>query len=102
MALLLSSALSINAYVLPGPAVSPMRTSTLAMNEVAAKAAWLAKQDAPAWGPSASAGMTGRVVRTVNPALEKALLKADKAKKEYVGKEVEHCGDRTKKGWTTA
>ena len=57
-ALLLASALSLNAYVLPGPAVAPVRFAAPAMQAVAedaAKKAWLAKLDQPAYGAKTSA-----------------------------------------------
>jgi len=51
------------------PAVAPMKvgTSTVVMNEAAAKAAWLAKLDAPQWGPKGGAMSTRRQVGRVVP-----------------------------------
>ena len=85
---LLAAGLSFNVGGVPSGTIS--RSSTVVhMNaaEEAAKAAWLAKQDTPSWGPAASgqplaAAMTGKVVRTRNPALAAALKKAEKAKKK--------------------
>ena len=113
MAFLLS-ALSINAYVLPGPAVTtPMRTSSPAMNEAAAKAAWFRKNELSlgsggragpmAYKAPAGArlhGASGAIVST-NDILLKVRKEADKAKKSYVGPELEMCTDRKGSGWTT-
>ena len=57
MALLLVSALALNAYVVVGPAAAPMRATvpSMKMSEAAAKAAWLAKIDQPSWGSKGGA-----------------------------------------------
>lgn len=123
MSLLLAASLSTSSYVLAGPAMAPTR-ATVVMNEAAAKAAWLAKQDSQSWGPPAGAArpaasslatrdpaplaapsgqpinkygqpaIAGRSVSDVYKAQEKA-------RKSYVGKEVQVCGERYGKGWTT-
>lgn len=139
MAFLLS-ALSIDAYVLPGPATTTMRMRTIApaMNEAAAKAAWFRKNElalsstgghlaAPpragatyslaadtaasggsVWGDMGAVvsgcqklhGASGAIVST-NDILQKVRSKAEKAKKELNGPEVELCTDRKNSGWTT-
>ena len=54
MAMLISS-LSLEAFVSPTSSLGmSMRVSAIRMDEASAKAAWLAKLDAPTWGPSGS------------------------------------------------
>ena len=69
MALLLLSALSLNAYVVLGPAAAPVRATvpSMKMSEEAAKKAWLAKIDQPSWGgKGGGGGMKGarRLIKT--------------------------------------
>jgi hypothetical protein len=122
---LLVSALALNAFVLMGPAVSPVRTTGAVMiaDDAKAKAAWLAKQNAPSFGPKDAAktrdaappaGAAGAAVRYAAPpgkaygqpqiaglTVAQIYKKQAKAKKEYEGKAVERCEDRTGKGWDT-
>mmetsp|Transcript_17424 Transcript_17424/g.35420 ORF Transcript_17424/g.35420 Transcript_17424/m.35420 type:complete len:125 (-) Transcript_17424:220-594(-) len=123
MAFLLS--LSIDAYVLGGaPGTSPMRTTTPAMNGEAAKAAWFRKHQLSLGTRSRLAidetrdddtevGRFGVVNNPLNlhgpqgavhstaELMQRIRSQAHKAKKVYVGKELELCTDRKSKGWTT-
>ena len=128
MAFLLS-ALSIDAYVLPGPATTTMRMRTIApaMNEAAAKAAWFRKNElslasrgparAPATykaaivpnspmpygvvnNPANAHGIQGAVHSTTD-ILQKVRARAEKAKKAEYGGLVEMCSERKSTGWTT-
>ena len=108
MALSLLGPLSTS-YVLPGAIVAPVPRSAVVMNEAAAKAAWLAKQDQSLYG-SAPAGAPPRPYTPAaspppmdgarNPIFASVWKAMEKAKKGYVGKEVEICGERKAKGWT--
>ena len=90
-------AATTTAFVLPGPVHAPVRTTDLAMNEAAAKRAWLAKLDAPSWGPKGGAALAvrsqgpaasqgyameivGRVVPSNSGQIDKVMKKAAKAK----------------------
>lgn len=115
---LLVSALAINAYVLTGPAVMPLRTTgsvMLTADDPAAKAAWLAKLDAPSFSGAAPApARAASAPKTAAPpgvaygqpqiaglSIAQVYKKQAKAKKSYEGKDMETCGDRTAKGWQT-
>ena len=91
MALLLASALNINAYVLPGPVVAPVR-ATITMDA-------LATRD-PA-GDVKKAPSAGWTLTTAGGARTMADLMKDKekAKKSYEGKAIERDVERTMKGW---
>ena len=87
LTLLVASALSINAFVLPGPAVAPVRTTGLAMNEGPPKP--------PKAGYTLTLAGGQRTVADVYKDQKKAA-------KSYVQKdEVELDIKRCQKGWTT-
>lgn len=86
--LLLVSVLSVNAFVLPGPTVAPLRATALAMKEAEPKP--VPKKD---WTLTLAGG-----TRTVDD-VWKAQKKAVKA---YVQKEEVFCDVKNyEKGWTT-
>lgn len=84
-AIVLASVLSGNAYVLPGPAVAPMRTSGLAMQQEPPKA--------PKSGWSLTMAGGTRSVADVYADQRKA------AKNSYQKKDVECDIERYEKGW---
>ena len=91
---LLVSALALNAYILQGPLVAPqVRTTTPAMlTEAQAKAAWLKKVDAPAFGAGKVAPTGGtriKVTPSKGPTLKKIYDKQKKAAKAYAGPMVD-------------
>ncbi len=127
MAAMLFSALSIDAFMLPGSAVTTSRTTAPAMNEAAAKAAWFRKNElslasrgparAPATykaaivpnapmpygvvnNPANDHGIQG-AVRSTADILQKVRARAEKAKKAEYGGLVEMCSERKSTGWTT-
>jgi len=126
MACMLFSALSVDAFVLPGSAVtSRTRTTAPAMNgehEYHAKLQWFRKNGLALHSkgeiegyhthvePTATLtygvindplhdhGIEG-VVHSTGEYMARIRKKQAKAVKAYVGKEVELCSDRTAKGW---
>ena len=91
MALLLASALNINAYVLPAPVVAPVR-ATISMDALATRDTAESVKKAPKAGWTLTTGGGARTMADL-------MKDKEKAKKSYAGKEVERDVERTMKGW---
>jgi hypothetical protein len=121
MAAMLFSAISIDAFMLPGLTVTKSRTTAPAMNgehEFHAKAAWFRKNNIPISSHAALATYKAEVtpagpmtygvvndpmhdhgvegaVHSTNEYMARIKKKQQKATKAYVGKDLELCTDRT-------
>lgn len=94
IAFLVGSALSANAYVLPGPAVAPvMRSGAISMQELVVADV----KKAPSSGFTLSMAGGVRTVADVYAAQEKARKKED----IYATRDAEVDVKRTQGGWTT-
>lgn len=72
--------------MLSGPAVAPVRSTVsvsmvATMDEVAAKAAWLAKQETPSWGGAESASLYAPATAAAAPAMTGMIVPTKKAPK---------------------